>query len=321
MVDDRERAREEAAGWLILLDDDPADEARKAEFRAWLGSPLNSAAWESVSRTGALLANAGRQGTAPADDGRVAGGHERSWWARTGLRPPAVLVGLVLACVLAAFAPGFILSLEADHATGTAEVRSVRLQDGSTVELGPHSAIQVDFSARERRVTLLSGEALFDVGRDPARPFRVLTPGATTTVLGTRFEVAILDGSTSVGVARGHVQVDAATGGASYELLAGDWVRIGKGGGAERASNLPGYLMAGPGPRLAVRNRPVSEVIERLRPWFAGRIVIADDSVGREPITGVFDAADPAQALEAIVGPQGGRVLRVGPWLLIVDKG
>lgn len=322
MADDQERAREEAAGWLILLDDDPDDEARRAEFRVWLDNPVNGAAWESVCRTGALLADAGRrQDTARPADGRGGGRAERSWWSRTRLRRPAVLAGLALVCGLAALAPGFVRSLEADHATGTAEIRSVRLEDGSIVELGPHSAIRVDFSARERHVTLLSGEALFDVSRDPARPFRVLTPGTMTTVLGTRFEVAMLDAGTSVGVARGHVQVAAIAGGASYDLLAGDWVRIDKDGAAERASNMPGDLVAGPGPRLAVRNRPVAEVIERLRPWFAGRIVIADDSVGKELVTGVFDAADPAQALEAIVGPQGGLVLRVGPWLLIVAKG
>jgi len=148
-----------------------------------------------------------------------------------------------------------------------------------------------------------------------------MTRDTKTTVLGTRFDVVMLEGSTSVGVARGHVQVDTTSGGSSYELFAGDWVRVSKDGAVERAADLPDYLVAGPGPRLAVRNRPVAEVIERLRPWFSGRIVIANASVGEQLVTGVFDGADPQRALEAIVGPQGGRVLRVTSWLLIVAKG
>lgn len=318
MEDDRERAREEAAGWLILLDDGPSDETRQAEFQAWLEAPVNRAAWESVSRTGELLASAGREGSlqSPASKGFARSGYSR--WAWT--RHPIVLSAVIAICGALVLAPPLIRDLQADHVTRTAQVRSVRLNDGSNVQLGPDSAIRIDFSAGERRVTLLSGEALFDVMPDPGRPFRVRTRDTTTTVLGTRFDVVMLEGSTSVGVARGHVQVDPTMRISSYELFAGDWVRINRDGSVEHGADVPDYLLAGPGSRLAVRNRPVAEVVERLRPWFSGRIVVANDSIGEQPVTGVFDAADPASALEAIVGPQGGRVLRVTPWLLIVLK-
>lgn len=319
MEADQERAREEAAGWLILLDDDPSDEHRQAKFRAWLQSPGNRAAWESVSRTGALLASVGKEQTTQPVNFLSVGRSGRSW--STWTRRPVVLAAVFAIAAGAFLAPSLVRELESDYATGTAQVRSVRLEDGSSIQLGPDSAIRLSFSAGERRVTLLSGEALFDVTPDPDRPFRVVTRDTTTTVLGTRFDISMLEDSTSVGVARGHVQVDATMRHSSYELFPGDWVRVNKDGSVQRAADLPDYLLAGPGPRLAVRNRPVAEVVERLRPWFSGRIVIANGSIGEEPVTGVFDAADPAAALEAIVGPQGGRVLRVSPWLLIVLKG
>lgn len=309
-----ERAREEAAGWLILLDEDPADETRQREFRAWLAArPENEAAWAGISATGALLAGAERAERDPPLPASSA-------WTKLARRPYAI-AALLIVCLAAAIAPGVALRLQADHATGTAQIESFQLDDGSTVRLGPDSALRLAFSAGERRVTLLSGEALFDVKPDAGRPFRVVTRDATTTVLGTRFDVAMLAGSTSVTVARGHVRVATAEGGATFDLHAGDWVRVGTGAVGEQGTGLPDYMTAGPGPRLAVRNRPVAEVIERLRPWFAGRIVIADDAVGRQPVTGVFDAADPVRALEVIVGPQGGRVMRVTPWLLIVVGG
>jgi len=236
-------------------------------------------------------------------------------------RPQPLLAAVVVACLIAALSPMLVLRLQADHATGTAELSSLRLDDGTSVRLGPASALRVDFFPDERRVRLLSGEALFDVASDPARPFRVITRDATTTVLGTRFGVVQLADGTSITVARGRVGVAAAASGSSFDLRPGDWVRVGADGTADKGTGLPDHLLEGPGPRLAVRNRPVAEVVERLRPWFAGRILIADDGVGQKPVTGVFHAADPHAALEAIVGPQGGRVIRVTPWLLIVSKG
>ena len=319
MEADPERARGEAAGWLILLDDDPSDEGRQAEFRVWLEAPGNRAAWESVSRTGALLAGVGKEPAASPVGFPGIGGPNPVWRAWT--RRPIILATVLALFGAVVLTPSLVRKLEADHATGTAQVRSVQLGDGSKVQLGPDSAIRLNFSAGERRVTLLSGEAQFDVTPDSSRPFRVVARHATTTVLGTRFGVVMLEGGTSISVAHGHVEVDATMRRSSYELFAGDWVRVDRDGSVRQGADLPDYLLAGPGSRLAVRNRPVAEVVERLRPWFSGRIVIANGSIGDQPVTGVFDATDPADALEAIVGPQGGRVLRVTPWLLIVLAG
>ncbi|MFZ5781180.1 MAG: FecR family protein [Pseudomonadota bacterium] len=309
-----ERARTQAAAWLVLLDDDPGDATHQAEFRAWLAAdPAHAAAWEGMSRTGELLARA--DGVEEASPTARPPGRAR---VRVGRWVAAGLLAAGLAFFLA---PAMLLQIQADHATGTAQIETLQLADGSAVRLGPDSALKLDFSGGERRVTLLSGEALFDVAHDAQRPFRVVTADATTTVLGTRFDVALLAGGTSVAVVRGHVQVDARAGGASFDLLPGDWVRVGGDGKAERGSDPAGYLIFGQDGRLAVRNRPVAEVVARLRPWFSGRIVIADGDVGHRPVTGVFDLTDPAGALEALVAPQGGRVTRVTPWLLIVTKG
>lgn len=328
MGSDAERARAEAASWLVLLDDDPDDQDRRVRFRAWLdAAPAHAAAWRSIARTGDLLAVAGREAATAIpnasprtllEQGRPGRGGRP---ARAFARGRYVAATALAACLVLAFAPLASLRWRADHVTGTARIETLRLDDGSTVRLGPDSAIRLAFSSGERRVELLSGEALFDVTADAARPFRVAARDATVTVLGTRFDVAMLGLGTSVAVGRGHVQVDSAAGVSSFDLRAGDWVRVNADGSAEKGADLPDFLTAGPDARVAARNRPVAEVIDRIRPWFGGRIVIADESVGRRPVTGVFDASDPARALEALVGPQGGRVIRVTPWLLIVSRG
>ncbi len=316
-----DRAREEAAMWLVLLDDDPDDAARRVEFDAWLNAEaVNRDAWQAVGRTAALLPDADRLRSISADSKDSFSTHRPTvvrWRARRVLGVAAVALA---ACILAIVGPSIVLRLQADHHTGVAEIETLHLEDGSSVRLGPGSALRVAFSSGERRVQILAGEALFDVTADATRPFRVVTRDAVTTVIGTRFDVSLLEASTSVVVARGHVQVAPRSGVQPVDLHAGDWVRMAADGSTERGADRPDLFVLGPDHRVGVRNRPVAEVIERIRPWFAGRIVIADGEVGRQPVTGVFDAADPVRALDTLVGPQGGRVIRITPWLLIVSR-
>jgi transmembrane sensor len=90
-------------------------------------------------------------------------------------------------------------------ATPVAHRQSRTLADGTQVELNAQTTIQVDFSGKERRVRLASGEAFFAVHKDPTRPFTVETPAGSVRVTGTQFnvrtetvsafEVTVLEGS------------------------------------------------------------------------------------------------------------------------------
>ncbi|MEJ1242255.1 FecR domain-containing protein [Chryseolinea sp. T2] len=68
--------------------------------------------------------------------------------------------------------------------------RTVVLKDGTSIILQPQSFIQVpkDFIGDQREV-YLTGEAFFEVKRDPTRPFLVHTNEIVTRVLGTSFNV------------------------------------------------------------------------------------------------------------------------------------
>lgn len=72
----------------------------------------------------------------------------------------------------------------------TSSSRTVVLPDGSSIVLQPQSFIQFpkDFNGEEREV-FLTGEAFFEVKRDPTRPFLVHTNEIVTRVLGTSFTV------------------------------------------------------------------------------------------------------------------------------------
>lgn len=131
---DADRARLEAASWLVFLDDEPGDATRQAEFRAWLdAAPVNAAAWRSVARTDDLLALAADHGSRPA---APSGGTRTLPGVFSRWRPVAAAIAIA-ACLLMVFVPTLTLHLQADYLTGTAQLETLQLDDGSTVRLGP----------------------------------------------------------------------------------------------------------------------------------------------------------------------------------------
>jgi transmembrane sensor len=76
------------------------------------------------------------------------------------------------------------------------------LSDGTRVTLKKDSKIQVskDFGQQYRTV-YLSGEAFFEVKKDPEHPFLVIAGGIVTKVLGTSFTVRAYQGETKTSVA------------------------------------------------------------------------------------------------------------------------
>lgn len=93
------------------------------------------------------------------------------------------------------------------YATDVGEQRSIRLPDGSTVELNSRSRLRVRFTEAERTVELLEGQALFNVAKNPARPFIVRSDETRVRAVGTQFDVYKKRGGTIVTVVEGRVAV------------------------------------------------------------------------------------------------------------------
>ncbi|MDQ6480659.1 FecR domain-containing protein [Dyadobacter sp. LHD-138] len=78
--------------------------------------------------------------------------------------------------------------------------KTIRLDDGSSITLSPKSTVRYNMESADRRVVHLDGEAFFNVGKNPNRPFFVFTNGLTTKVLGTKFKVSAYPGGMDVKV-------------------------------------------------------------------------------------------------------------------------
>ena len=323
MAGDGAAARRGASHWYIRLREEEHDEALKSEFADWLrADPLHSEAWTDMCKTMEVVGRAPAGWRSYSFPGSGQRHHAALRAPERRKRRIRVAVGAVAAaCALVLALPAISLHLRADYITGAGHIASVRLADGSIVQVGPDSAIAVDYSDHGRTVRLMSGQALFDVKHDPSRPFRVQAGQVTTTVLGTKFDVRMLGDATSVAVARGHVRVDdrGATPAAMYDLLPGDWVRI---DGAHRGATgkVAPQLVGGWGQGEALaENRTIASVVDEIRPWFGGRIILNDARLAGRRVTGIYNVKDPEKALEMIVQPYGGHISRITPWVLIVS--
>lgn len=83
-----------------------------------------------------------------------------------------------------------------------------RLHDGSIVELNKGAQISIRYNGYERRVDLLSGEAYFEVAKNPDRPFIVSARGIDVKAVGTAFNVRLENDSLEVLVTHGRVLMD-----------------------------------------------------------------------------------------------------------------
>lgn len=94
------------------------------------------------------------------------------------------------------------------YRSAVGERSRIDLPDGSTLELNTDTLVEVDFGPQRRALRLVRGEALFEVERDPGRPFVVTADDERVIALGTVFSVRTRAGEVVVSLIEGAVQVD-----------------------------------------------------------------------------------------------------------------
>ena len=87
------------------------------------------------------------------------------------------------------------------------EVERNHLPDGSLVALNAETEAEFKIDSDERAITLVSGEAHFDVAKDRDRPFVVMAGGIEVRAIGTAFNVRYVDDGIEVLVTEGTVQL------------------------------------------------------------------------------------------------------------------
>jgi transmembrane sensor len=311
---------ETALNWLIALQDAPDSPELKAGFNAWVASsPRHRTSWDEVQKVWSLLGETTPSRAKPV----VPAAGMSAAAARRRLSRAAVFgIGLsaLAACLLIFLLPGMLLRLEADAFTTVGETRQITLEDGSRLHLAANSAIEIAYSEDARRIHLLTGTLFVEVTPDSKRPFTLVTNGLESTALGTAYEVRKMKSGTMVSVAHGTVRADDPRRVLPETLKAGEWVFVSEDGvTARRGTSTAAQIAAWRGGSLGVKDWPLGEVVHALARHFHGTILITDDRLSERRVTGVYDLADPVNALRAAAYPHELAVRQITPWILVVS--
>ena len=319
---------QEAAAWRARLA--AAGDPESEELSSWLSQDArHREAWRAVQEPWTVL---GQHAAAPAvielrraaltqAHNAVRGNFFRS----KRYRRPATLAA-VAAGVLAAGSFLFWSQYRPQvFQTGFGERRVVTLSDGSQVTLDSRSEVTVRYTADTRALTLVRGQAQFDVAHDILRPFAVTADGHKVIATGTAFDVDLLGPKLLVTLLKGHVVILRQ----SAAILS--WIpnvtAVGAGPATTAETGSPASGATGkptdriyldPGEQLVVsssgvaqisrvdvdrvtawergevvfENEPLLSVIQRMNRYGTRHILIGDDHTGSLRISGVFHEGD-----------------------------
>lgn len=187
----------------------------------------------------------------------------------------------------------------ADYSTGTGELKTVALSDGTQIVLNTSSAIDVQLTETMRLVTLRYGEVMVTTGHQPGehRAFQLITDHGRIEPVGTQFNVRHLEHSTAVTVLEGAVKIQPQDGQAVM-LQKGMHTTFSR---EQSATPEPALQQVGAWRKhlLFANNMRLSELVQELARYRPG-LIRCDEAVADLRISGVFPLNNTTLALEAI---------------------
>ncbi|WDR36951.1 FecR family protein [Pseudomonas serboccidentalis] len=206
----------------------------------------------------------------------------------------------------------------ADQRTATGEQRTVRLADGTLLNLNTHSAVDVRFDARQRLIVLQEGEILVETGHGDARPFIVETREGSMRALGTRFLVKREEQGTRLSVLQSAVAAHPQNHPQEQILREGQQVLIRNDGLDSVATLTPGADAWTRG-MLVVDNARLEDLVHELGRYRRGYLGVAPE-VADLRITGSFPLHDTDKALSALLPTLPVQIEQHTPYWVTVAK-
>ncbi len=305
-----------ASEWVVRIDRH-LNESEQAALEEWLTA--------DPRHTGALArAQAGWVYMDRAQVYRAAGELRESQVARLSrmLIPRAAAVLIAVAIALWAW-QGYTRT---HFATALGEIRHLNLADGSRITLDTLSRISVRYDSATRLVRLEAGEALFEVVKDPERPFIVEAGNIRVRAVGTAFVVrrhseADADAEVEVTVTHGTVDVwrEASSPEPAVRVAAHRRVLTTPAEVAQPKELTEGQFagaLAWENGVIDLNGRTLGEAAAEFNRYNARIVVIRDPALADQTVVGNFRATDPtafvtaaAAMLDAQVRTDGDRLI------------
>lgn len=295
-----ERSAEEAAYWHAKQMSGEMTTDERAAFAQWLeGSEANRFAFEHIEDALTLADTAAQTVLSEKFEDELHLEAQKT----TAWKAPALAASMAFAVLTLSATLFFNYSSRPQpqiYATAVGEIRSVSLNDGSTINMNTATTLAVEYSRSERIISFEEGEAIFNVERNEAKPFIVELPVVEIIVTGTTFNVLASKNDTEIFVVAGTVQVKPISS-HMRTLHKGDSISIDNNGSAGSIAPFdPLDVLAWTTGKLRFTETPLHEVVDELNRYFDKKILLRDASLSMLPVTGEFDATNQSAAINAI---------------------
>ncbi len=319
-----EAIRDEAAAWSDRLRHRDGEPGLRAEFERWRAQdPAHAAAFARIDAAHrmARAANGSEPMAALAQETRRRVAARKRKQQRRNF---AIAASFAVAAIAGFAVSGMslrdltdlpdqarhALAGESVYRTAVGERRAVTLEDGSVLTLNTDSRAVIRYREHTRGVTLLHGQALFEVAHDASRPFVVTAGNRTVTALGTAFDVRLSSSALEVVLIEGRVAVAdtgaAEDGGvAAPALLApGEQLVVAT---ADSAASVPVIrktdverAVSWREGHLIFRSDRLDHVIAEVNRYSTRRIELADSRLGELRISGIVNTGNTAVFVETM---------------------
>jgi transmembrane sensor len=283
-----------AIAWQLSMDS--ANPVEREEFAKW------HAAHEEHARAWRQLGMLDQRFSVASGPARTALLQSRESIRRRVRKLGSGVASIVAVIGLALFAGERYLPIDywlADQRTAVGEQRTLRLADGTLVNLNTHSALDVRFDEKQRRIVLQEGEILVETGHGDPRPFIVETREGSMRALGTRFLVKREEDGTRLSVLQSAVAVHPESNPDEQILHEGQQVLIRNNGlGPVLAVNLGADAWTRG--MLVVDNTRLEDLVHEISRYRPGYVGVAPE-VADLRITGSFPLRDTDLALNALL--------------------
>ncbi|KGD99806.1 iron dicitrate transport regulator FecR [Achromobacter sp. RTa] len=296
-----------AAWWFARWHSGELGRADRREYEAWRKAhPEEAHEFDQMQQLGHTAERLSRGQVEALLGGPVPARPRRTGWGQS--RRAALGWACAALVLLAAGSawwslPAATPSYSALIAAERGERRRVSLPDGSQLDINGATRAELRFYDKRREINLASGEILFSVASDTARPFIVKAGSSDIRVTGTVFDVRRNADEVSVAVESGTVEV---TGGHWWNmgkatLRAGQGIRVPADGtiGVPAPTDVA-TLTAWRDGRLVFRNAPLGAVLSEMNRYLATPLRLADERAGKLRVSASFDLDRPEAFLDAL---------------------
>lgn len=177
----------------------------------------------------------------------------------------------------------------------TANVKSgskseIILPDGTKVQLNGATTITYDVNSSKQRLVQLSGEAFFDVAKNPDCPFRVIANGLQIEVVGTSFNVnTYKKGVVETSLLTGQIKISGSSFPQEYILTPGEKATYSSINNALKITQADVHVETGwCDDYLIFDSEPLIDVIEEIERWYGVEIELRCPQIGQDLLSGSF---------------------------------